>query len=180
MKTKVYLGFIIGVISFLIYESLNQNSYDPKSKRLDCLKQVTSFEKLYEKELKKDAVNALLEGEYRTKSRIEYSKLMKSKLVDILDLKSFDEIVEKILTSKVKKEIISSKKPLLIDYYIYENDKNDSNKKNKDALLYAGYVVFEFFYSDKKVYKVQIDYLNDDASDLKRRVECAIDSFLSL
>lgn len=180
MKTKIYLGFILGVIAFLIYESLNKSTNDPKSKRLDCLKQVTSFEKLYEKELKKDAINALLDGNYTKKSKIEYSKLIKSKLVNIISVDDFDKLVEDILKSKIKSDKNPSENSLLIDYYIYENDKADSNKKNKDALLYAGYIVFEFFYSDKKVYKVQIDYLNDDASDLEKRVQCAIDSFLSL
>lgn len=180
MKTKIYLGFIIGIISFLIYESINQNSHDPKAKRLDCLKQVTSFEKLYEKELKSDAIKALLDANFIKKSKIEYSTIMKSKLIDIMDLNSFDKIVENILIEKLNIEANPKNNPLLIDYYIYENDKEDSNKKNKDALLYAGYVVFEFFYNDKKIYKVQIDYLNDDASDLERRVQCAIDSFLSL
>lgn len=30
---------------------------------------------------------------------------------------------------------------LLISYFIYENDKKDEGKKNKDAFLYAGYLV---------------------------------------
>jgi hypothetical protein len=65
-------------------------------------------------------------------------------------------------------------------YYIYENDKEDKGKKNKDALLYAGYLVFEFKLDNEILYKIQIDYMQTDASDIKSRVNCAIESFLTI
>ncbi len=34
-------------------------------------------------------------------------------------------------------------------FYFTENDKKDEGKKNKDAFLYAGYLVFEFKLKDE-------------------------------
>ena len=69
---------------------------------------------------------------------------------------------------------------LLINYYIYENDKEDRGKKNKDAKSYAGYLMFEFKYDNKLVYKIQTDYMNIDANDLEDRMDCVINSFISI
>ena len=46
----------------------------------------------------------------------------------------------------------------------------DEGKKNKDAFLYAGYLVFEFKLKDELLYKIQIDYTNIDTSDIKSRM----------
>ena len=75
---------------------------------------------------------------------------------------------------------IEDEHKVLIDYYIYENDKDDSGKKNKDAKNYAGYLVFEFKYKNILVYKIQTDYMKLDASDIEDRMNCAIKSFTSI
>lgn len=66
---------------------------------------------------------------------------MKSHLIDILTKEQSDEklkdVIDKYLSSKDTK---ASNKKLLINYYIYENDKEDRGKKNKDAKSYAGYL----------------------------------------
>lgn len=68
----------------------------------------------------------------------------------------------------------------MINYYIYENDKEDSGKKNNDAKSYAGYLVFEFKYDNKLVYKIQTDYMNLDGNDIDDRMDCAVNSFISI
>ena len=58
--------------------------------------------------------------------------------------------------------------------------RTDEGKKNKDAFLYAGYLVFEFKLKDELLYKIQIDYTNIDTSDIKSRMSCVIESFLTI
>ena len=71
-------------------------------------------------------------------------------------------------------------KKVSLNYYVYENDKEDSGKKNSEAKKYAGYLMFDFKYDKKLVYKIQIDYMDLDAKDLEDRMDCVINSFLSI
>lgn len=75
---------------------------------------------------------------------------------------------------------IEDSRRVQIDTYLYENDKNDKGKKTKKAKLYAGYVVMDFKLDKKSVYKIQVDYMDIDTKDLKNRVDCAIQSFITL
>jgi len=180
MKTKIYLILVSIFIAFLIYEAFNYKptKYDPKAKRLACQSDVISFEKIYKDNYLLEAVKALNSGNFQISSKIEYSKIMKSKLINIMDTKKLDEIVKNSIKRVAKQEQNVGDNPLVVDYYIYENDKEDTNKKNEDAKLYAGFIVFEFKYNTKLVYKMQIDYMKDDASDLEKRVDCVIKSFM--
>ena len=40
--------------------------------------------------------------------------------------------------------------------------------------------MFEFKYDGKLVYKIQTDYMDIDANDLEDRMDCAINSFISI
>lgn len=104
---------------------------------------------------------------------------MPSHLINILDTKKADEILNKILKKYIQSNIENEKK-LLIDYYIYENDKEDKGKKGAKSKLYAGYLVFQFKLDNHLVYKVQTDYMNIDGKDIEERMECSIKSFLSI
>jgi hypothetical protein len=107
---------------------------------------------------------------------------MKSNLINILTNKQADESLKKIINkyiNSVNNQMTNDKK-LLIDYYIYENDKEDTGKKNKDAKQYAGYLMFEFKYDNKLVYKIQTDYMDINASDIEDRMDCAINSFIAI
>ena len=77
-------------------------------------------------------------------------------------------------------QAIPNENKLSINYYIYENDKEDKGKKNNDAKAYAGYLVFEFKYNNRLVYKIQSDYMNLNGNDIEDRMSCAIKSFTSL
>jgi hypothetical protein len=93
-----------------------------------------------------------------------------------------DEKLKTVIEKYIDKNSTENKdnKKLLIDYYIYENDKEDRGKKNKDAKSYAGYLVFEFKYDKKLVYKIQTDYMNLDTKDIDERMDCVINSFISI
>ena len=53
MASKIYIGFIVAFILFLTYGVLNQKKDDPKAKRVACQKSVTTFEKIYKKDIQK-------------------------------------------------------------------------------------------------------------------------------
>ncbi len=175
---KIYILIIVAFISFIVYGVFNQNRIDPKVKRVACQNSVTTFEKIHSTDLK-FAKELLLSSNYIIESKIEYSKSMKSNLYNIFSNKQSDQILNDVL-SKFKNSDKKYDKKLLISYYTYENDKEDKGKKNKDALLYAGYLVFEFKLDNEILYKIQIDYMQTDASDIKSRVNCAIESFLTI
>ena len=40
--------------------------------------------------------------------------------------------------------------------------------------------MFEFKYNNELIYKIQTDYKNIDASDIKERMDCVVNSFISI
>ncbi|QKF73328.1 hypothetical protein AFAEC_1163 [Aliarcobacter faecis] len=178
MKTKIYLLFIALFIGFIVYGAIKQKTYDPKAKRVACQNSVTTFEKIFTKDLD-FTKEFILSSNYKIESKIEYSKNMKSNLEGVFSSKDSDKILIEVLNSFKNSDKKYDNK-LMISYYIYENDKEDKGKKNKDALLYAGYLVFEFKFEGEILYKIQIDYMKTDLSDIKTRINCVIESFLSI
>ncbi len=181
MKSKIIPIFIITLLCFIFYSIFIQATKSAKSKRLECQSKTTTFEKIFFEEPIIEAINSFKSNNYEIISNIEYSKYMKSHLIDILTKEQSDEklkkVIDKYLSSNYTK--ISDKKALL-NYYIYENDKEDKGKKNNDAKSYAGYLVFEFKYDKKLVYKIQTDYMNLDGNDIEERMDCIINSFISI
>lgn len=181
MRSKIISLLIIILLSFIFYSIFIQATKSVKSKRLECQSKTTTFEKIFFEEPIIEAINSFKSNNYEIISNIEYSKYMKSHLIDILTKEQSDEklkdVIDKYLSSKDTK---ASNKKLLINYYIYENDKEDRGKKNKDAKSYAGYLVFEFKYDKKLVYKIQTDYMNLDAKDIDERIDCVVNSFISI
>lgn len=178
IKSNLYLLFIFGFILFIVFGVINKRTVDIKTKRVTCQNSVTTFEKIYTKDLD-FAKKLLTSSNYEIQSDIEYSKNMKSNLLGNFSTEDSDEILIEVLNNS---KSINKKydEKLLISYYIYENDKKDEGKKNKNAFSYAGYLVFEFKLKNELLYKIQIDYLNTDTSDIKSRIECAIKSFLTI
>lgn len=160
--------------SYAIYEQLNNSLEKPK--RIPCQNQTTTFEKIENKKYIKKAQELFYTNNYKLESSIEYSKYMKSNLKNSFTLKKLEEKINKIFLKYTKKT--HNNELLIIKAHLYENDKEDKGKKNKKAKLYAGYFILEFIYENKSLYKIQIDYLNIDLSDLEKRIECAINSFL--
>jgi hypothetical protein len=179
-KLTLFIGlFILTYIFYSAYLEMTKPTKSATAKRVACQAQTTTFENVYKKELINDAIMALENGEYNVKSHMEYSKYMQSHLVNILSLEQANETLQEILNT-IHPPLNSLNAPLLIDYYVYENDKDDPKKKNKSGKKYAGYVHFEFKYNNQLIYKIQTDYMDIDAKDLSQRMQCAIDSFLSL
>ena len=73
-----------------------------------------------------------------------------------------------------------SNKKLVIDYFIYENDKDDPGKKTAKSKLYAGYLVFNFLLEGEQVYRLQIDFMDMQGKDIDEKIRCIMKSVLSL
>lgn len=182
---RIYAIIIVAFLAFVSYGVLSEMFKEPatlnaKAKRVECQTKVTTFEKIFEDKPVIEAVNAFKNGNYEIKADIEYSKTMKCNLIDILNVEQASKILESSIAKFVTNPKTSSDKNVIVDYYVYENDKEDDGKKNDDAKMYAGYLVFQFKYEKATVYKTQIDYMKMDASDIKERMDCVIQSFISI
>ena len=171
------LILIVLFVTFAVFEEVNK--FDPKLKRIACQEKTTTFEKIEFEHPIWETNNLIETNNFNIKSNIEYSKYMTSHLIDILSIKQADEILNNVLKKYIKSTTQNDKK-LLIDYYIYENDKEDKGKKSPKAKLYAGYLLFEFKLDNHLVYKIQTDYMDIDGKDIEERMDCAIKSFLSI
>ncbi len=180
MLNKIFPIFLISLLCFISYTVFTKISQSAKTKRVECQTKTTTFEKIFIEEPIKEAILALKNGNYEINSSIEYSKYMKSHLIDILTKEQSDKILQNIINKYLTTEQKLEDKKLSINYYIYENDKADTGKKNSEAKKYAGYLMFDFKYDKKLVYRIQIDYMDLDAKDLEDRMDCVINSFLSI
>jgi mRNA-degrading endonuclease YafQ of YafQ-DinJ toxin-antitoxin module len=180
---KILPAILLVIISFVAYAVYTQANKSIKTKRIECQSKTTTFEKISIEEPIKEAVNSLKANNYTLTSAIEYSKFMKSNLVNLLTKEQADEKLENVIKNYLEDsstQAIPNENKLSINYYIYENDKEDKGKKNNDAKSYAGYLVFEFKYDNILVYKIQSDYMNLNGTDIEDRMNCAIKSFTSL
>lgn len=179
---KILPLVIIILLSVIFYAIFKEATKSSKVKRLECQTKTTTFEKIFVENSIKDAIDSFESNNYEINSDIKYSKYMKSHLIDILTREQSDEKLKKVIDKYINKNLINNKddKKLLLDYYIYENDKEDNGKKNQEAKRYAGYLMFEFKYNNKLVYKIQTDYMNLDANDLEERMDCVLNSFISI
>jgi hypothetical protein len=175
----IILLFLIIFVCFAVYQQANKNV---KIKRLECQSRTTTFEKIFVEEPVLEAINLLKNNSYTIDSSIKYSKYMKSNLINILTKEQTDESLKKVIDKYINSidNQIKNDKKLLIDYYIYENDKEDIGKKNKDAKEYAGYLMFEFKYDNNLIYKIQTDYMDINGSDIEERMDCVINSFIAI
>jgi hypothetical protein len=180
MKKAILPGILILTILFVTFAVFEEvNKFDPKQKRLACQEKTITFEKIDFENPIWETANLIETNNFIIKSDIEYSKHMPSHLVNVLTVEQADEILNSILKKHITSNTPNDKK-LLIDYYIYENDKEDKGKKGAKSKLYAGYVLFEFKLDNKLVYKIQTDYMDIDGKDIEERMTCAIESFLSI
>lgn len=176
---KILPIVVIILFSYIFYIIFTQAEISTKSKRVECQSKTTTFEKIFVEEPVQEALNLFLSNNYKIKSSIKYSKYMESHLVNILSKEQADENLVKIIEKYVENKTPNDKK-VLIDYYIYENDKNDPDKKGDKSKLYAGYLMLEFKLDNTLIYKIQTDYMDIDAKDIEERMDCAINSFVSI
>lgn len=178
---KLFLLILSSVILFFgygFYEHF-KTTQSKKEKRVPCQQKTITFEKISNKSLIATSINLLQTNNYEIVSKIELSQHMKSKILKYISVERANELLIKTIDNYTLKENPSEKK-LLIDYYIYENDKEDKGKKSKKAKLYAGYLVFKFKLDKKLIYQIQTDFMKMDTSDIENRMECVIKSFITL
>lgn len=174
----ILLSFFLLVL--LITFSINKpKNTSGKSKWLPCHNEVVVFEKVYKPKLFEEARDALKQQNYLIDSRIQKAHYMKSQLFEYVDIKNVDQNVKKavgVYASETKRETESLK----LRYLIYENDKNDPGKKTQKSKVYAGYLKFELFYKSKRVYAIQIDFMDLQGKDIPQRIDCAMQSIMTL
>lgn len=150
-----------------------------KATRLECHKQSTTFERVYNQRLIKEAVNALKSGNVKTKYAMQFSVYTPSKMGQYFTIEQVNSDLLQILAKHKDNKSISNKS-LMIDYYVYENDVDDPGKKTKEAKEYAGYIRMNFYIDNTHVYANQIDFMDWQGKDIKDRLECAINSLRTL
>jgi len=159
-----------------IYQQVNKKGANIS--RIPCQKEMVAFERLYDPELHEHAKAALLSGNYELTSYIKKAKYMKSRLFDYVNLNDVDKMVAEVIDTRKQIAVVSDRK-LHITYYIYENDKKDPGKKTPKSKLYAGYLHFTFELDGKKIYINQMDFMDLQGKDIHKRVDCAIESFIT-
>ncbi|MFA7084489.1 MAG: hypothetical protein WC141_08150 [Arcobacteraceae bacterium] len=182
MKKIFYIAIGL-IVVFLMYGLFTEMSKKKKPKRIACQEKTITFEKINSSASIKEGIELLKQKAYTLQGKIDYSVHMRSHLVNILSSEDVDLMIKKEIENYLNASndnSIQHDKNLNINYTVYENDKEDKNKKNKDAKLYAGHIIFEFKLDNILLYKIQTDYMNLDVKDLPDRIKCAFDSFVSL
>ena len=151
----------------------------PNTERLECHTKSTTFEYVYKKELVKTMQDAIKSGNIEIKSKFKLSEYMQTKLANYISLSKVNKMIQKQIDLH-KSVSENNDKTLVIDYFIYENDKKDPGKKTAKSKLYAGYLVFHFLIEDEKVYRLQIDFMDIQGKDIEEKIQCMMKSVLSL
>jgi hypothetical protein len=149
-----------------------------KSVRLECHKKSTVFERVYDQALIKEVQRALQKGEFELLSHAKKAQYMESKLFEYVDMKEVDAMVRNALAA-YKDPQAQSTTPVTIDYFVYENDKDDPGKKTKESKLFAGYLHFKVLVGGERIYVIQIDFMDLQGKDIPEKVECAVQSLMT-
>lgn len=178
---KIFLLIFMMILLFFGYGVYNtiKTTQIKKEKRVSCQEKTITFENIANKSLIHTAIDLLKSANYEIISRIELSQYMQSEILNYISKEQADKFLINAITTYINENKVSDKK-LIIDYYIYENDKEDKGKKSKKAKLYAGYLVFEFKLENQLIYKIQTDYMKIDTSDIPDRMNCIIKSFITI
>ncbi len=174
-----YFAALVTVVFFYILATDVMNQKSAKTARLECHTRSTTFEYVYKKELVKIMQDAIKGGNVEIRSKFKLSEYMPTKLAGHISLSEVDEMIQK----QIDLHKTTSKRNdanLLIDYFIYENDKEDPGKKTAKSKLYAGYLVFHFLLEGEKVYRLQIDFMDMQGKDIEEKIHCMMKSVMSL
>lgn len=181
---KSTLAYLVGIIlvGFIIYSTLiqiNKQNVPGKLNRLECHKNITAFERVYDKFHIEEIQKILLSGNLKITSDIDKAKYMESTLFQFISVEDTDKFLNDYLKKKTAKDILY-KDGITIDYTIYENDIEDPKKKSDNCKLFRGYIVLKIKNSNNKtLYQVQIDFMDKEGKDIYKTLECGIDSFLT-
>lgn len=177
-KYIIYLSVFIGLVFLAqgLYKHIN-TSY--KLKALPCQKEVVVFDRVYEKKLLAPIIEQIYMGNFQTYITAQKAIYTKSDLFEYVQIDAVKNLIDNELNRYLDKALHVEKKPLHVNVLLYENDKNDPGKKNEEAKVYRGYLVFSFILENVLVYKVQIDFMDYEGKDIQKRVSCAIETLLS-
>ena len=178
---KYFLGLVAVLFFYMIGSEVVGfiNKKGANSARLECHKKSTTFEYVYQKEQVTTIQDAIKSNHVVIKSKFQLSEHMQTKLAKHISLSEVDKMIQDQIDLHKMTEKKSTKE-LLIDYFIYENDKEDPGKKTAKSKLYAGYLVFHFLVEGEKVYRIQIDFMDLQGKDIEEKVGCVFDSVMSL
>ncbi|KIM03791.1 MAG: hypothetical protein KN64_11230 [Sulfurovum sp. AS07-7] len=119
-------------------------NYNIRAKRIECQAKSITFERIYSPSHIKEAINALKSGNVKTKYKMVPSVYATSQMEKYFTIEDVNNDLLKILANH-KKQNKAKEQPLLIDYYVYENDVDNPGKKTEDAKKYAGYIRMTFY-----------------------------------
>jgi hypothetical protein len=174
---KIFLASIILFVSYGVITKLNDKG--ARAYRIDCHKEIVVFESVYDKEKLKKVKELIFSGNFKIKSHIRLSKYMDTQMAKYVNMEEIDKMLISKLNQNVdnKKE---NKEKAVIDYYVYENDKDDPGKKTPKSKLYAGYLHFDYRLNNKSIYRFQIDFMDLKGKDIEKRLNCTIKSLKSI
>ncbi|MDY0402852.1 hypothetical protein [Sulfurovum sp.] len=178
------MKYIAAILAFVFLVFLVKVGVDStakkssKSVRLECHNKSTVFERVYDQALMKEVQRALQKGEYELLSRAKKAQYMKSRLFEHVDMEEVDQMVKSALTA-YKDPAAESNASVTVDYFVYENDKEDPGKKTKESKRFAGYLHFKVMSGGERVYVIQIDFMDLKGKDIPEKVECAVQSIMT-
>jgi len=178
MMFKYFVALVTVFFFYILFTDVTEHKGANKE-RLACHTRSTTFEYVYNKELVERMQDAIKSGKVEIRSKFKLAEYMPTQLANHISLAQVDALIQKqIDLHKTTPE--NNDKKLLIDYFIYENDKADPGKKTAKSKLYAGYLVFHFHIEGEKVYRIQIDFMDLQGKDIEEKVGCVFDSVMSL
>ncbi|MCD6433845.1 MAG: hypothetical protein J7L21_07370, partial [Sulfurimonas sp.] len=183
MKNAIlYILLIIGVFYFLINRGADESvRKGAKDILKSCQKEVAFSNFTHNEMLVKKAQKLLSSENYILISTLTKSEMMKSKISNYLAKENVDKVVARIIKKNAKaySDYESSKK-LTIKYNIIEADKHGLNKVNDGKTFTQGYLDFKFSIDEKMVYEARSDFIGRNGEDIPRRIECIINSLITL
>jgi hypothetical protein len=172
----IALGVTVVLVLSVVWMETTAPEKSARSQALPCQQEVTTFDRWRVEAPQREAAQQKLQaGNYTLSGQQHYAEYMQSALEGVLT----GEEVEALLVEAVGAAPASDEAPLQIRWDLYEDDKADPKKRNPPKTAFSGYLLLSFVDGGQEVYRIQIDYLEADASDLGRRAACAIASFLA-
>lgn len=177
--TIIIMAVVISLYTHF-YEELTQSQAQKAAKNsgLPCQKEVVCFDKVYDKKEISQAIELFKKGNYTLDGEFEYSQYMPTILKDKIDPKEVEQHFYNAINITPNPNM---QKIVKIYYQVVENDKQHPNKKSSKSehcKLYAGYLITTFRVNAKPVFRMQIDFNDYDINEIKKRIDCTIESFL--
>lgn len=170
--------FVLVLLVYGLYQQVKKQQIPGKLDRLECHKKVTCFEKVFLEDQLELAKKLFMDGDLKIYSSIDKATHMPSTLFDFVSIEDTEQFLYNHIQTLTKNELVY-KNGVIVKIKIYENDKEDPNKKSDKCKLFRGYVVFEILKQNRLIYKNQIDFMDYQGKDIPNTLECAIKSFLT-